>query len=98
MNLFIDDYKQPHWYTLAPVTVATTGEQALEIVAKLGEEPIDTLFLDHDLGEGINGHIFLTKLVEEMGIVPKQVRIISFNASGREKIRLLCQAHNIPLV
>lgn len=98
MNLFVDDYKQPHWYTLAPVTVATTGERALEIVAKLDKEPIDTLFLDHDLGEGIDGHIFLTKLVEEMGIVPKQVRIISLNPAGIDKITLLCRAHNIPLV
>ena len=94
MNLFLDDLKEPAWYDLDNVVVVRTFKQAVRYV-KTKNEPIETLYLDHDLGGEKTGYDFLTLLVEDLKIIPKEVVIISFNFVGSKRIQSLCEQYDI---
>ena len=60
-----------------------TGEQAIAEI-DLAEE-VEVLYMDHDLGEGLNG-VETIKVLLEKGLRPKQVHIVSSNPVGRDNI------------
>ena len=96
MNLFLDDQKIPEWFSINPasVVVARTTKNALRIL-RANKLQLDTLYLDHDLGEGPSGYEFLYEAIQK-SIVPKRVVIISLNYAGRKRIEALCNEHDIP--
>jgi hypothetical protein len=94
MIIFLDDFKNPEWYDLKPGEFFqfTEGERAL-VFCK--EATIDVLYLDHDLGETMNGYWVLAHLIEEFKNIPKAVVCISLNPSGIQRIKALCEKHDI---
>lgn len=95
--LFLDDCKSPEWYGLKAeeIQVCRTGEEALRWGAK---RPIDVLYLDHDLGDGISGYTVLEELIDQYNNPPKAVVIISLNPVGTQRITALCQYNDIPVI
>lgn len=96
-TLFLDDFKYPEWYDLKAedIQVCRTGEKALKWAKK---RPIDRIYLDHDLGEGMSGYTMLERLIEEFHNPPKEVIIISLNAVGSQRITALCRHHGISVM
>lgn len=94
MNFFVDDAKDPKWYGIKDprLVVYRSGEAALEAAQKMS---IEVLYLDHDLGRGMNGYDLLVKLVDVYNIRPRAVVIISLNPEGIKRIREYCQIKNI---
>jgi len=97
MVLFLDDQKDPIWYGLEPGAIycIRSGKKALQTAKKSGV-PLETLYLDYDLGEGITGYTVLEKLIEEYELPPKEVVIISLNPVGIARIKALCERYDIP--
>lgn len=62
-----------------------------------GNEFIEGLYLDHDLGEdnpAMNGYKLLSILLESMQIYPNWIKVVSSNPVGRQNIDRLCEARN----
>jgi len=97
MKIFLDDQKEPTWYHLEPESVCCirSGEKALQKAKKHGQ-PLEILYLDHDLGEGMSGYTVLAKLVEDFNLPPQKVIIISLNPVGVARIKSLCEYEKIP--
>lgn len=93
MILFVDDEKLPQWFNLPENThLAKTSESAYKLWMT---EKYDVLYLDHDLGEIIDGSQLLNKLCIE-GKKPDRVYCISLNATGVIRIEYVCKDYNIP--
>jgi len=93
MILFVDDLKLPDWYEIkSDYTWVRSGETAIE-AWKNGK--YDEIYLDHDMGLGLDGSQALKKICE-MGPLPKCVTIISWNSVGIYRIKYVCKDFNIP--
>lgn len=93
MILFVDDEKLPQWFKLPEDTRhARTPESAwsLWLTAEY-----DVLYLDHDLGEEMDGSELLHKLCTD-GEKPDKVYCVSLNPIGVTRIEWVCKDHDIP--
>ena len=102
MDFFVDDNKAAEWYPFirpGSVVVVRTGEAALasirEYLSGTSSSVLGTLYLDHDLGDGISGYQLLLELLEN-NTPPLRVIIISLNVVGIQRIKALCEDHDIP--
>jgi len=97
MKIFLDDMKDPAWYGINAddVKVFRTGEEAAEFILDT-KSIIDILYLDHDLGMGMDGYDFLVGLLEHDKAIVKKVIIISLNPAGVNRMAVACNANHIP--
>jgi hypothetical protein len=87
INLFVDDIRTPP-DSSKTWTIARTYKDAL--VSILTQE-IDTISLDHDLGEGKTGYDLVLEMVKS-GNFPKHIQIHSANPVGVENMsKTLCR-------
>lgn len=90
--IFIDDEKLPEWFDLPEDAVhAKNAQEALDLLC---EHKRSILYLDHDLGPGIDGKKLLEIICREM-YIPDKVFCISFNLIGVKRIRDVCKDYNI---
>ena len=99
MVLLIDDERTVEFiektYGLVPSRIARTFSEGIQA---LKESRWDILLLDHDLacydeeGNELTGYKVLLFLEENPEFMPKQVKIITSNASARIKINLALEA------
>jgi hypothetical protein len=93
MILFVDDVKEPKWFDLPEDTPrALTPKDCIRLWASGG---YDILYLDHDLGEGMDGSQLLTKLCTDYK-KPDKVFCISLNTVGIKRIQSVCGDFDIP--
>lgn len=79
LSLLIDDMRN-----IDVDVIARNGEAGLKL---LGYNIWSALYIDHDLGDGINGYQVITRMLENEKIVlPTYVMIVSSNPVGRENI------------
>jgi hypothetical protein len=91
MKILVDDIRELSFLGISPsATVYRTGEDFLE---NIPEQEITTLFIDHDLGEGINGYKVVTELIEIRNTKPWSVIIVSSNPVGVENIGRCLEAN-----
>lgn len=93
MILFVDDEKLPTWFGLPEDTkhARTPGSAWLLWLTGMYDE----LYLDHDLGDGLDGSKLLHKLCND-GKKPGKVYCISLNPVGVTRIEWVCKDHDIP--
>lgn len=81
MILLIDDAKDGGWADI----IARNGEVGLVLLERLSGF-ITQLYIDHDLGLGMNGHDVVKRALVK-GYLPPSVQIVSFNPVGRDAIK-----------
>lgn len=85
MRILVDDMRTPEFLGIkGECLVYRTGEDFL-LETHMNKD-ILTLFIDHDLGEGVNGYQVITELVEVRKTKPYSVIIVSSNPVGRDNI------------
>jgi len=90
--LFVDDVKRPEWFGLPENTPRI--ENGFIAIDLWNDGNYDTLYLDNDLGLGIEGYDVLVKIIES-GKLPKKVVCISNNIIARNRMCNLCYDFNI---
>lgn len=83
MILLIDDVRD-----LQANVIARSGEVGLSLLRLI---PFTELWLDHDLGEGMNGYQVLEQALEDR-LVPDKVTLVTSNPVGRRKMRLALES------
>lgn len=94
MIVFIDDCKPIYWYGLTEKDKVEIFKEADAGLAFCLTHDVETLYLDHDLGEGLTGYDILLHMVEAEK-KPKKVICISLNPVGTQHIKLLCERQEI---
>ena len=90
--IFIDDEKLPAWFDLPEDTPhAKNAQEALDLLCKHRRS---ILYLDHDLGKGMDGKNLLELICQEIHI-PNKVFCISLNPAGVKRISDVCKDYNI---
>lgn len=83
MILLIDDIRD-----LQADVIARTGELGLSLLRLI---PFTELWLDHDLGEGMNGYQVLEEALQDRA-VPDKVSLVTSNPVGRSRMRLALES------
>ena len=70
------------------------GDVAIELLPVIHERFfIDSLSMDHDLGDKITGYDVLKEVVEIKRVFPKEIYLITSNPVGRENMGRLLEAN-----
>lgn len=77
-TLLIDDMRN-----IDVDVIARNGKAGLQILDLMGG--IETLYLDHDLGDGISGYRVACRALE-LGNMPSTVVLVTSNPVGRDNI------------
>jgi len=93
MHLYIDDQRD---FAGEHAVIARTGENGVLIARALAKH-ISVLYMDHDLGDGIDGHEVLKQLMtEEVAggriwprVLPPVVVLVTMNPVGRDRMAAL---------
>ncbi len=98
MHLYIDDQRDFHDFR---AVIARTGENGVLIARALAGH-INVLYMDHDLGDGINGQQVLRQLMEPNlpdviipplypRVLPPVVVLVTMNPVGRNAMAAILQ-------
>jgi hypothetical protein len=94
--LFIDDTRERNDFVPCGLHYKTGEDaiQAVEVDKRNGDNLLLRVYLDYDLGTGMNGAETLKQLIEMAPI--ESVVCISMNPVGTQEIYYICQDHSMP--